>query len=189
MEAAAKDAKRPLDRAGKADIAKAPKAFWGRHKRKHFRHELASAIGVLTLLRGGQAPADWSQLEARLQNLRCILSPRIMAKFGCRSGPCQTNPSPSSRERYSPAESGAGIFADDRSWRWHDYPRREGAGPVANDAWPGQGWLRQSGRTDVAAGENPDLGPLKITYLETLLRAADMRASKQADEKAQVTNA
>ena len=55
---------RPTDRDGKRDIAKAaPERFWGRYKRKlgdrefvipHFRHELASAIGVLTLLKSGK---------------------------------------------------------------------------------------------------------------------------------------
>jgi CRISPR-associated endonuclease/helicase Cas3 len=37
--------------------------------------------------------------------------------------------------------------------------------------------------------DHADFGPLKLAYLEALLRAADMRASKKADEKAQVKNA
>jgi CRISPR-associated endonuclease/helicase Cas3 len=37
--------------------------------------------------------------------------------------------------------------------------------------------------------DHPEFGPLKLAYMEALLRAADMRASKKADERAQVKNA
>jgi len=37
--------------------------------------------------------------------------------------------------------------------------------------------------------DHADFGPLKLAYLETLLRAADMRASKKVDQKAQLKNA
>ncbi len=66
--------KRPGERAGKRDIAKAaPKEFWQRYKRPHFRHELASALGVLTLLKSGQTPNSWADLAPQLQNLALYL--------------------------------------------------------------------------------------------------------------------
>jgi CRISPR-associated endonuclease/helicase Cas3 len=69
-----KDGNRPVNRAGKRDIAKAaPRTFWGRYRRKHFRHELASAIGVLTLLRTGKAPAALAALAPYQQNLALYL--------------------------------------------------------------------------------------------------------------------
>jgi CRISPR-associated endonuclease/helicase Cas3 len=68
------DGKRPSQRAGKQDIAKAaPKEFWQPYQRPHFRHELASAFGVLTLLKNGQAPESWADLAPLLQNLALYL--------------------------------------------------------------------------------------------------------------------
>ena len=51
-----------------------PEGFWaGAYKRPHFRHELASALGVVTLLKAGQAPKSWADLAPYLQNLALYL--------------------------------------------------------------------------------------------------------------------
>jgi CRISPR-associated endonuclease/helicase Cas3 len=182
---------RPADRAGKRDIAKAaPRAFWGRYDRKHFRHELASAIGILTLLRSGRAPADWSTMPPHLQNLALYLIAAHHGKvrLSIRSMPDERKP-PEQDKLFArgvwhgdvlPATPlGGGITAPlveelDLS------PMKLGRGPGGSPSWAERTLLLRDG---------PDFGPLKLAYLEALLRAADMRASKKADEKAKVKNA
>jgi CRISPR-associated endonuclease/helicase Cas3 len=184
-----KDANRPAERAGKRDIAKAPKAFWCRYKRKHFRHELASAIGVLTLLRSGQAPPDWSQLEVRLQNLALYLIAAHHGKvrLSIRSMPDECRPKAQQQlfargvwdtDDLPPIDLGAGIMAP--PVKLDLSPMKLGRGPDGSPSWAERMLLLR---------DHPDFGPLKLAYLEALLRAADMRASKKADEKAQVKNA
>jgi CRISPR-associated endonuclease/helicase Cas3 len=185
--------KRPLGRAGKRDIAKAaPKEVWQRYKRKHFRHELASALGVLTLLKSGHPPEGWSSLDAHLTNLALYLIAAHHGKvrLSIRSMPDERTPERSSAlfargvwegDRLPSVDLGGGVStptvaALDLSpmllGRVDDQPSwAERVLGLRND---------NANRDD----EAPRFGPLKLAYLETLLRAADMRASKAADEKA-----
>ncbi len=175
-EAVEKDTKRPFDRAGKADIAKAPKKFWVPYNRKHFRHELASAIGILTLLRGGQAPADWSQLDARLQNLALYLIAAHHGKvrLSIRSMPDECKPVERRKlfargvwdgDTLPTTDLGAGVTAP-AVMELDLSPMKLGRDKDGYASWAERMLLLR---------DNPDLGPLKITYLEALLRAADMR--------------
>jgi CRISPR-associated endonuclease/helicase Cas3 len=177
--------KRPPDRTWKRDIAKAPRAFWGRYDRKHFRHELASAIGLLTLLRNGNAPAEWSLLVPHLQNLALYLIAAHHGKvrLSIRSMPDELKP-PQEDQLFArgiwegdelPAMALGGGISAPRVEKLDLSPMKLGRGPDGSASLIERMLLLRG---------NPDLGPFKVTYLEALLRAADMRASKKADEKA-----
>src|SRR5207244_1573419 len=175
----------------KRDIAKAaPRTFWSRYERKHFRHELASAIGVLTLLRNSKAAVEWSALVPHLQNLALYLIAAHHGKvrLSIRSMPAERKPSQENQlfargiwdgDELPAMALGGGVTAP-RVEKLDLSPMKLGRGPDGSASWVERMLLLR---------DNPDFGPLKLAYLEALLRAADMRASKKADEKAQVKNA
>jgi CRISPR-associated endonuclease/helicase Cas3 len=186
-----KEGKRPPEWCGRRDIAKAaPAAFWGRYHRKHFRHELASALGVLTLLRGRQAPAEWADLAPHLQNLALyvIAAHHGKVRLSIRSIPQEYKP-PGQNQLFArgvwdgdelPAMAlGAEITAPQVD-KLDLTPMKLGRDPDGSPSWA-ERMLRLR--------DHPDFGPLKLAYLEAVLRAADMRASKKADQKGQVNNA
>lgn len=184
---------RPAERAGKRDIAKAaPERFWGPAKRKidgrdvsipHFRHELASALGVLSLLSSGHAPPTWAALDASLTNLALYLIAAHHGKvrLSIRSMPDECPP------KTPGALFARGVWQDDK------LPEVALGGGVtapavaALDLSPmllgrvnGQpSWAERM----LKLRDSADFGPLKLAYLEALIRAADMRASKAADAK------
>lgn len=186
---------RPRDRAGKRDIAKAaPEQFWGPAKRKigdrlvtipHFRHELASALGVLSLLKCGQLPEGWQALEAHLIDLALYLIAAHHGKvrLSIRSMPDERTP-----------DTPGALFARG-VWEGDHLPVVELGGNVtaptvaALDLSPmllgrvnGQpSWAERV----LKLRDSKGVGPLRLAYLEALIRAADMRASKTADERAQ----
>src|SRR5262249_30807553 len=82
FQSTVKDEARPLRWTGNRFVAKAPDDFWRRASRavggnpkrvSRFRHELASALGVLELLRTGSAPDGWHQLSAADRDLALYL--------------------------------------------------------------------------------------------------------------------
>ena len=176
--------KRPIEWAGNRDIAKAaPKAFWRRYERPHFRHELASALGVLTLLKSGQAPKEWGALAPHLQNLALYLIAAHHGKvrLSIRSMPKEKIPTAPD------ALFARGIWQDDELPSV-DLGDRVSPPSVKLDLSPmmlgrvaGQAsWTERM----LGLREHEGFGPLKLAYLEALLRSADMRASKLVDEKA-----
>jgi CRISPR-associated endonuclease/helicase Cas3 len=183
---------RPLKWAGKRDLAKAaPEDVWCNYKRKHFRHELASALGVLTLLKSGQPPDNWQSLDAHLTNLALYL---IAAHHGKVRLSIRSLP-----DECEPATAGA-LFARG-VWEADPLPSVDLGGNVtapalaALDLSPmllGRGkdgqpsWAERMLRLrdDKSNDHARRFGPLKLAYLEALIRAADIRASKTADEKA-----
>jgi CRISPR-associated endonuclease/helicase Cas3 len=189
---------RPPEWRGRRDVAKAPttdakrgiKGFWDRYCRRHFRHELASAIGVLTLLRNGRTPADWSALPQHLQNLTLYLIAAHHGKvrLSIRSMPEERKP-PGQDQLFArgvwdgdelPAmDLGGGVTAPEVD-KLDLSPMKLGRSPDGSASWAERILLLR---------DHPDLGPLKLAYLEAMVRAADMRASKKADEKALVKNA
>ncbi len=177
-------AQRPVGRVGKRDIAKAvPKEFWQPYQRPHFRHELASALGVLSLLRSGQAPKSWADLPSPLQNLALYL---IAAHHGKVRLSIRSMP-----EEKIPDKPDA-LFARG-VWQEDVLPGVElGDGVTAPamklDLTPmilgrvhGQAsWAERM----LGLRDHKEFGPLRLAYLESLLRAADIRASMAADAKA-----
>ncbi len=197
---------RPSGFAGRRDIAKAEGRFWGRSYRivggqsvdiRHFRHELASALGVLTLLKSGHAPKSWADLAPYLQNLALYLIAAHHGKvrLSIRSMPGEKTPD------WPDLLFARGVWEGDRLPEVElgkDEDARDVIAPLVErlDLSPmvlgqvsGQpSWVERTvGLRDDREGPNdeqPRFGPLKLAYLEAVLRAADIRASKCADEKA-----
>jgi CRISPR-associated endonuclease/helicase Cas3 len=183
------EGKRPEDRAGRRDIAKAaPQGFWRRYSRKHFRHELASALGVLTLLRHGQAPSDWAALPPPLQNLALYLIAAHHGKvrLSIRSMPDERKPDEPDKlfargvwdgDPLPAIDLGGGVYAPEVTLDLS--PMQLGRGKDGSPSWA---------ERMLSLRDHAEFGPLKLAYLEALLRAADMRASKKADERAKGKN-
>jgi CRISPR-associated endonuclease/helicase Cas3 len=151
---------------------------------------LASAIGVLTLLRSGQAPADWAALDPRVQNLALYLIAAHHGKvrLSIRSMPDECKPQRQDQlfargvwdgDDLPAMPLGGGITAPQVE-RLDLSPMKLGRGSDGSPSWAERMLLLR---------DHPDFGPLRLAYLEALLRAADMRASKKAEEKAQVKDA
>jgi CRISPR-associated endonuclease/helicase Cas3 len=165
-------------------LAKAPDGCWAKYTRKHFRHELASALGMLALLKSGQAPKSWTDLAPHLQNLALYLIAAHHGKvrLSIRAMPGEKTP-----------EKPNTLFARG-VWESDTLPGVDLAGGVIAptvariDLTPmllgrtgGQpSWTERM----LGLRDHMEFGPLKLAYLETVLRAADIRASKTADEKA-----
>jgi CRISPR-associated endonuclease/helicase Cas3 len=176
---------RPGARAGQRDIAKAtPAGFWRKYGRRHFRHELASAIGVLSLLRNGAIPPDWSELSSALRSLALYLIAAHHGKvrLSIRSMPDERKPDDPERlfargiydgETLPGVDLGGGVFAPECVLDLS--PMKLGRGSGGAPSWA----ERMLGLRD-----HPDLGPLRLAYLEAVVRAADSRASIRADQKA-----
>lgn len=176
--------KRPGQWPGQRNVAKAaPKKFWRSYQRRHFRHELASALGILALLKSGHGPDSWDDLTPLLQNLALYLIAAHHGKvrLSIRSMPNEKIPD----ERDA-------LFARG-IWQGDELPRVElGDGQISPavtlDLSPmllGQVEGRPSWTERMLElRDHCDFGPVKLAYLEALLRAADMRASKVVDDKA-----
>lgn len=176
--------KRPDKWAGKQDLAKAaPAEVWRRYERKHFRHELASALGVLTLLRSGQTTEEWDALDERLTDLALYL---IAAHHGKVRLSIRSMP-----DECTPPATGA-LFARG-VWQCDSLPAVDLGGNVtaptvnAIDLSPmllgrvndQPSWAERV----LKLRDCQEIGPLRLAYLEALIRSADMRASKSADER------
>jgi CRISPR-associated endonuclease/helicase Cas3 len=193
------DGNRPPDRARKRDIAKAaPRGFWGAYERRHFRHELASAIGVLTLLRKGSVPLEWSELCSEQQDLALYLIAAHHGKvrLSIRSMPGETaDPDQPSRLFARGVYDGDLLGVQDNNEVGRTNLGANVWAPVVRlDLSPMQLGLNKDGSQSWAERmlklrDHPDFGPMRLAYLEALVRAADMRASEEADTKAQVTHA
>jgi len=188
------ETQRPPEWAGRRDVAKAsPQKIWGAAKRqlgdrlvpvRHFRHELASALGVLTLLNGNRAPADWVGLDPRLQNLALYLIAAHHGKvrLSIRSMPDERAP-----------EAPDTLFARG-VWAGDPLPEVElGGGVTAPEVKELDLTPMRLGRTNgcpswaermLGLRNHEEFGPLKLAYLEAVLRAADVRASRNAEGRA-----
>jgi CRISPR-associated endonuclease/helicase Cas3 len=163
-------------------FAKAPEGCWAKYKRKHFRHELASALGVLALFKCGLVPDDW-KLDEHLTNLALYLIAAHHGKvrLSIRSMPDEETP-------HTPGSLYArGV------WEGDSLPAVELGGnitapTVALDLSPmllGRvNGLPSWAERVFKLRDSKELGPLRLAYLEAMVRAADMRASKAANERA-----
>ncbi|HLG94842.1 MAG TPA: CRISPR-associated helicase Cas3' [Bryobacteraceae bacterium] len=175
---------RPAEWQGNRFVAKAPgkkwkdgkvadRGFWRKYERKHFRHELASALAVL------QRPhPDLSILGDDDLNLVAFLVAAHHGKvrLSIRSLP-EERAAPHGRrfargvwdgDELPATDLGGGVTAS--SVKLSLEPMEVGLCQQA--PFEGQpSWVERMLRLRV------ELGPLRVAYLETLLRAADMRAS------------
>jgi CRISPR-associated endonuclease/helicase Cas3 len=175
---------RPTRWAGNRFIAKAPDEFWGkchrlvcgeRRRVTRFRHELASALGVLELLRTGSVPDGWQQLTDADRDLAVYLlathhgKVRLSVRAMPKERPIPPNPAAT---RYA-----AGV------WDRDQLPETDlGGGTTAPKVTlnlapillGGDSWLARALRV------RDRLGPFRLAYLEAMVRAVDCAASARA---------
>ena len=191
---------RPAKWQGTPFIAKAPGEFWGRYKRsitlksgatqlltvKRFRHELASALGILALERMNTLPEDWRQLtpNRRWLALYLIASHHGKVRLSIRSMPGERPiPHDADKRRFA-----AGVWEDDRL----PAAALDQAGNVSPpEAELSLATMQLGGSVSWSAAVlalREELGPFQLAYLETVLRAADCRASAEPETE-ESTNA
>jgi CRISPR-associated endonuclease/helicase Cas3 len=184
-------------------VAKAPDEFWQRYSRvtrphtpegdqeqrrtvRRFRHELASVLGVITLRSEGRLPPDWKVLTAQQQVVALYV---IVAHHGKVRMSVRTMPD----EAPAPPEPGrlfaAGLWDGD-TLPAADLGLSEAVEPVVLRLAPMRLGSPDSWSASVLRlRDSPELGPLRLAYLEAVLRAADCRASAEADQERRVGNA
>ena len=184
------EGKRPDNRSGKRDIAKAtPGSFWKKYCRKHFRHELASALGVLTLIRRHAFLPVWSELPELMQNLALYLIAAHHGKvrMSIRSMPGEAKPNQVGQlfargvwdgDQLPAVDLGTNISAPAVSLDLS--PMQMGRGIDGSQSWA---------ERILGLRGHPDFGPLRLAFLEAVLRAGDILASRNADQKVKVTRA
>lgn len=181
---------RPHDWCGCRFVAKAPGrgkgplgvfkdgGFWRRYKRKNFRHELASALAVLDP-HNMQVPDDIRDLVAYL-----VAAHHGKVRLSIRSMPLEKRPQKGLR-------FARGIWDGDKLWET-DLGSGVTAPPVTLSLEPMElgicqdepfaglpSWAERMMRL------RDSVGPFRLAYLEAILRAADMRASRAAEERAE----
>ena len=154
--------------------AKAPRKGWKRYARKHFRHELASALAVLQESHG-LMPDHQRNLIAYL-----VAAHHGKVRLSIRSLPGEKRPDDVT------VRFARGV------WDGDPLPKTDlGDGVIAPavtlslDSMElglsvrGQpSWAERM----LALRDDPDLGPFRLAYLESVLRAADMRVSARIAE-------
>ncbi len=156
--------------------SKAPGA-WKRYPRKHFRHELASALGIL------QQPH--AALQSLSQDELSLLAFLVAAHHGkvrlsIRSLPGEQTPEEPDRlyargvwdgDELPQVDLGAGIAVG--PIRLSLQPMQLGRGPNGEPSWA---------ERMVALRDSQQLGPLRLAFFEAVLRAIDMRVSRAATQ-------
>ncbi len=199
------EARGELAAPARQDLAKAPRTAWGRYERRGFRHELASALGLFDLLRRSRpdhpalavdpevleilglepapAPADLEdhtlgkEIAALGGEDFDLLVYLVVSHHG--KVRCSWSPTPhDGPEMVHGVRSGDALGEldqHDRGGGLHALP------PLQLDLAPaGMGLHPVFGRswTDRMARLLRTHGPFRLAFLEALLRAADVRASK-----------
>lgn len=158
--------------------AKAP-GRWKKYTRRHFRHELASALSVLDP-RNGKIPGELRDLVAYL-----VAAHHGKVRLSIRSLPNELRPDGNHRfargiwddDELPVTDLGGGIMAP--AVRLSLEPMELGL--CEQEPFTGQpSWAERM------LGLRDRLGPFRLAYLEAVLRAADMRASRKAEQWAAV---
>lgn len=181
---------RPAERRGSRILAKAPgkvwrgkklvdAGFWRRYGRRHFRHELASALAVLQRPHDGLAPLSNDDL-AFVAYL--VAAHHGKVRLSIRSLPGEKMPP--NNERFArgvwdgdelPAIAlGGGVNAP---------AARLSLEPMELGLCEQPPFRAQPSWAERMLRLRDKLGPCRLAYLEAILRAADMRASKDAHSK------
>lgn len=152
--------------------AKAP-GKWKRYARRHFRHELASALAVLQE-RGGRIPEEQRSLIAYL-----VAAHHGKVRLSIRSMPGEDKPlDPEVRfargvwdsDELPQADLGGGVVAPAVTLSLE--PMELGLSANGEPSWV---------ERMLALRDDRNLGPFRLAYLEALVRAADMRVSIEAN--------
>jgi CRISPR-associated endonuclease/helicase Cas3 len=190
------------------------KGFWRRYRRRHFRHELASALGVLHLEALHTADQDRTLLgyfkSARLidedgdpstwQAGRDLIAYLIAAHHGkvrlsIRSFPNETKPRDKDGRPQAQKRFARGL------WDGDELPQTDLGGGIVAPALTVSLEPMELGLCELPpfAGQpswldrmvrlRDTLGPFRLAFLEALLRAADMRASAAACAASDVSQA
>ena len=187
FQAAIERTAQPTDKVGHP-LAKAPDGCWRRYARPHFRHELASAMAVLAMLReSASIHPDWKKLleaggvQADLA-LYLIAAHHGKVRLSIRSLPGENRPAEPGRlfargvwdgDTLNGVDLGGGVAAP-------EVRIDLSAMQLGADAEGRPSWAERM----IAARDA--VGPLKLALLEAMLRAADMRASRSGDAEEEV---
>lgn len=145
------------------------KGGWKKYLRPHFRHELASALAVLQET-DGQIPEQYRDLIAYL-----VAAHHGKVRLSIRSLPGENKPNdPAVRfargvwdgDPLPETDLGDGVVAPAVTLSLE--PMELGLSADGQPSW---------GERMLALRDDPNLGPFRLAYLESLLRAADMRVS------------
>jgi CRISPR-associated endonuclease/helicase Cas3 len=165
-------------------VAKAPgrrrgPSFWAKYERPHFRHELASALGVI----GGHATGIPDELRDLVAYL--VAAHHGKVRLSIRSLAGERRP------------GDVALFARG-VWHGDSLPSIDLGGGVTSpamtlDLGPMQLGLSAEGRPSWAERmlrlrDASELGIFRLAYLESLLRAADCRASIKAEHAGELNH-